>query len=79
MIGAATADVAAQQVFELVERRVGMLIEHGSRRHHESGCAEAALQPVMPDETGDDFVHFVAVLQRLDRLNSLAATLDRKD
>ena len=78
LVGTAAADVAAQPLLDVCERRLGVLVEESPGGDHEAGSAETALHRVVLDESGDDLVDLLAPPQRLDGANLLALALDRQ-
>src|SRR5262249_36129624 len=62
-VGPASAEVPAEPAFELVRRRVGMLIEESFGRDYESRRAEAALLTIVIDESLLQRMHFARFAQ----------------
>src|SRR5947208_12532990 len=66
MIRPTTAEVPAQALFHLFERRMRMLIQERAARHHESRGAEPALLGVVIDKGRDDRIEVVTVRKRFN-------------
>src|SRR5262249_9254787 len=78
LVGAAAADVAAQGLFDLGLRGVGVLVEGGPHGDDEAGRAEAALLGVVVDEGGRHGVELAVGDEALGRLDRFTLSFDGK-